>query len=149
MAIDRTASDFDNANQKVKKIKRLIDKGEYDAEIASYIPGTLDLVFQGMLDKITTSEQPAHLSYKDKETLDFQLFLDKNQYINLNSLHTCFRKLTNPAQDLADDINFIAHWIKEINIMKHGTNKQLVPTTTPLEIYQYSDAMLKHLRCKC
>ena len=110
---------------------------------------TLDLVFPGMLDKITTSEQPAHLSYKDKETLDIQLFLDKNQYINLNSLYICFRKLTNPAQDLADDINFIAHWKKEINIMKYGTNKQLVPTTTPLKIYQYSDAMLKHLPCKC
>ena len=48
-AIDRTASDFDNANQKVKKIKKLIDKREYDTDIACYIPGTLNLVFQEML----------------------------------------------------------------------------------------------------
>ena len=100
--MDRTVSDFDNANQKVKRIKRLIHTGEYDADIARYVPEILDLVFQGMLDKITTIEQPAHLSYKDKETLDVQLLLDKNQYSNLNSLHICFpirfRKLTNAAK---------------------------------------------------
>ena len=41
--------------------------------------------------------------------------------------------------------NFFAHWIKEISITKYGTNKELTPTTTPQEIYQYSNAMLKHL----
>ena len=29
--------------------------------------------------------------------------------------------------------------------MKYGTNKLLIPTTTPKEIYRYSDKMLKHL----
>ena len=41
--------------------------------------------------------------------------------------------------------NFFAHWIKEIDIAKYGTDKQLIPTSTPQEIYQYSDSMLKHL----
>ena len=36
-----------------------------------YIPGTLELIFQGMIDKLNTLEQPAHLSYKVKQTLDF------------------------------------------------------------------------------
>ena len=44
--------------------------------------------------------------------------------------------------------NFFAHWIKEISVTKYGTNKELTPTTTPQEIYQYSDAMLKHLPAK-
>ena len=35
-AIDRTVSDFDNANKKVKKIKKLIYSGEYDVGIASH-----------------------------------------------------------------------------------------------------------------
>lgn len=56
--------------KELKKIKRL-NTGEYDADIALYIPGTLDLVFHSMIGKISTIEQPAHLSYKDKETLDF------------------------------------------------------------------------------
>ena len=40
-AIDRTPSDFDNANEKVKKIKRLIYSGKYYGDIARYITGTL------------------------------------------------------------------------------------------------------------
>lgn len=42
-AIDRAASDFENANEKVKKIKRLIYTGEYDT--TWYIPGMLQLMF--------------------------------------------------------------------------------------------------------
>lgn len=35
--------------------------------------------------------------------------------------------------------------VKEIDILKYGTSKSLIPTTTPQEIYRYSDSMLKHL----
>lgn len=54
-----------------------------------YIPGALDLIFQGMPKKISRIEQPAHLSYNDKETLDFELILvslEKSYYTNLKSL---------------------------------------------------------------
>ena len=79
-AVDKTASDFDNAKLKAKKIRRLIERGIYDADIAHYIPGTLDLVFQGMIEKMTTIEQPADTTYFDKEILDFELILDNNYY---------------------------------------------------------------------
>ena len=66
-AIDKTASYFDNASQKViKKKKMLIKTREYDTDVACYIPGTIDLVFQGIVQKVSTIEQPAHPSYKDK-----------------------------------------------------------------------------------
>ena len=78
--------DFEKANLKVKFIESEI----YNADIAQYIPGTLDLVFQGMIEKIMTNEQPAGPSYKDKEVLDFELKLDNNFYTNLKSLHICF-----------------------------------------------------------
>ena len=41
--------------------------------------------------------------------------------------------------------NFFAHLIKEISITRYSNNKQLMSTFSPYEIYQYSDAMLKHL----
>ena len=99
-----------------------------------------------MLDKIKTVEQLAHPFYKDKETFDFQLLLDKNHYTNLNSLHICFpiriRKATDATVAIEANMvtvdNFFAHWIKEIGITKYGTNKQLIPISTPQEIYQYS-----------
>ena len=125
-AIDKTTSDFDNANSKVKKNRRLIERGIYDAEIARHILGTLDLIFQGMIEKIMTTEQPPNPSYKDKEVLDFELILDNNFYTNLKSLYICFskhfKKLSNAAANLDADIylvnNFLAHWVKEIDIVK-------------------------------
>ena len=42
--IDRTTSDFDTAREKVKKLKRLVDRWQYDADVARYIPGTLDKI---------------------------------------------------------------------------------------------------------
>ena len=51
-AIDKDASGFDKTNTKVSKLKRLVRTGIYDANLARYIPGTLELAFQGMLDDI-------------------------------------------------------------------------------------------------
>ena len=55
----------------------LVGRGEYDADVAKYIPGTLELAFQEWLHDIKKVEQVAHLSYKDKETINFQLLLDQ------------------------------------------------------------------------
>ena len=41
--------------------------------------------------------------------------------------------------------NFFAHFVKEISVTKHESNKELIPSFSPYEIYQYFDAMLKHL----
>ena len=55
-SIDRTASNFLNASEKVQKIKMLINTGEYDADLARYIPGMLELVFQEMIENIDTKQ---------------------------------------------------------------------------------------------
>ena len=116
------------------------------------MPGTLQLMFQVMLDRVATIEHPAQISYKDLETFHFQLLLDQNLYANINSLHLCFpmkfKKERNVALDLENDVitlnNFFAHWIKQINITKFGTTKSLITTSKPMELYQYSDEMLRH-----
>ena len=64
--------------------------GKYDADLAKYIPGLLDLAIQGMLDDIDTREKVAHLSYKVMEQLDFPILLTENYYVNPNSIHICF-----------------------------------------------------------
>ena len=60
-------------NKKIKRIRDIINMGKYDADLAKYIPGLLDLAIQGMLDDTDTREKVAHPSYKDKEQLDFQI----------------------------------------------------------------------------
>ena len=78
-AIEKTTSDFDNANLELKKIRRLIEQGIYNADIARYIPRMLDLVLQGMIEKIMTIEQPVDTTYSDKEILDFELTITTTQ----------------------------------------------------------------------
>ena len=72
--------------KKYKKLKNLL-KQENDADIAKYIPATLELVYQGILNYIDTKEQPAHISYKDMENLEFQILKTNNYYTNPNSMH--------------------------------------------------------------
>ena len=152
-AIDRSASNYLNAAEKVRKIRKLILTGTYDANIAKYIPATIDLVFQGKLEDINTKEEPAHISYKDMENLDFQIMLANNYYTNPNSIHNCFPVKIKQKGDDESDIhadliivnNFFAQLTKEISVTRYRNDKQLMPTFFPYEIYQYSDAVLKHL----
>ena len=84
--------------------------------------------------------------------LDFQILLTENHYVNPNGIHICFPikiKNKNNASDIDGDLitvnNIFAHWVKEISLTKYGSDKELPPTFSPWEIYQYSDSMLKHL----
>ena len=137
----------------MQKIRKLIQTGTYDADIARYIPGTLGLVFQGMLKDIDTKEQPAHSPCRDMENLGFQIMLTSNYHTNPNSMHICFPVKIKQKSDNDSDIdtdlttvnNFFAHFVKEINVTKYGNDKQLIPTFSPYEIYQYPDSILKHL----
>ena len=150
-AIDRTASNFLNTNEKVQTIKKLIKTGKYDVDIAKYKPGMLVLRYQRMLEDIDTKKQPAHILYKDMENLEFQILLTKHYYTNPNKIHICFPTKIKNATDEADDIDtdlitvntFFAHLIKEISVTKYENDKQLIPTFSPYEIYQYSNSMLK------
>ena len=89
-AIVRTASNYNDAKEKIKKMRELISTGKYDKDIARYIPGILELKFQGMLEDIDTREKVAHSSYTNMEELNFQIMLADNYYVNPNSIHICF-----------------------------------------------------------
>ena len=151
-AIDRTVSNYDDAREKFRK-RELISTGQYEKDIAKFIPGLLELKLQGMLEDIDTREKTVHPSYTDMEQLDFQIRLRDNYYIILNSIHICFlskiRKKANTAQDIDSDMltlnNFFAHFIKEISITKYGSDKKLIPAFFPYEAYKYANSMLKHL----
>ena len=75
---------------KVKTIRKLIEHRIYNANIARYIPGRLDLIFQGMTEKFKTIESPADTSYKDKVS-EFDLTLDNDYYTNLKVYTSVFQ----------------------------------------------------------
>ena len=152
-AIDRTSSNCNYAKEKVQKIRDLFNMGKYDADLAKYISGLLDLAMQGTLDDIDTREKVANPSYKDMEQLDFQILLTGNYYVNPSNIHICFLikilKKSNESSDIDADLITVntsfAHWVKEISITRYDSDKELPPSFSPWEVYQYSDQMLKHL----
>ena len=87
------------------------------------------------------------------EQLDFQILLTQTYYVNPNGIHICFpikiKRRTNANLDIDTYLitvnNFFAHWVKEIIVTRYGSDKELPPTFSLWEIYQYSDSMLKHL----
>ena len=151
-AIDRTASDYEDAREKVKK-RELISTWTYNADIAKYMSRTQDLIYQGMTEDIETKEKAKHISYKGMEQLDFQIMLTDNYCVNPNSIHFCFpmkiKKSRNEASNTDTNLitvnNIFSHQIKEISATRFGHHKQLIRTFSPYGIYQYSKAMLKHL----
>ena len=48
-------------------------------------------------------------------------------------------------QHLQKNLLLFAHWIKEIVIKRLGDDLPVLPTTNTIDIYKYSDAMLKHV----
>ena len=81
-----------------------------------------------MLEDIDTEEQPAHISYKDIENLDFQIMLTDNYYTSPSSMHIFspmkILKSSDEDSDIDTDLitvnNFIAHLVKEISITRYG-----------------------------
>ena len=73
--------------------------------------------------------------------------------MNFHNVHLVFplkiKKKTNVANNiLVTEItvnNFFANWIKEIDIKRLGDDTPILPTTNTVQIYKYSDAILKHI----
>ena len=73
--------------------------------------------------------------------------------MNFSNMVVClpvvFRKVTNKAQAIDTDMitvnNFLAHWIKNISIKRYGDGIAILPINTTLDLYRYSESMLKHL----
>ena len=40
---------------------------------------------------------------------------------------------------------FFSHWIKEVTVKRYGDDIAVLPINTTLDIYRYSESMLKHL----
>ena len=147
------STDFASLDKKIDNFMKLFDQGKGPGELVRYIPGLTKPLFQGQIDGTQEKKAFADDTYKDLKTAEFTIQLSSNHYMNFNNVHIVFplkiKKKTNVANDiLATEItvnNFFAHWIKEIDIKRLGDDLPVLPTTNTIEIYKYSDAMLKHV----
>ena len=55
------------------------------------------------------------------------------------------KKNINQNLGIDNDLITVNNFVKEVSVTKYGSDKELIPTFPPYEIFQYSDAMLMHL----
>ena len=111
------------------------------------------VMYQRQIDWIQTKKAYAASTYTDNQILAFNIELTKNHYINFSNIVICFpimiRKYTNKAQAIDGDLitvnDFFAHLIKNITIKRYGDDAAILPINTLMDIYRYSEAMLKRL----
>ena len=92
-------------------------------------------------------------NWSDLRTFEFNILLTADTATHFNNMHLCIplqiKKSTYTANDIDDDLmtlnNFFAHFIKEINISRYSDDIRILPTNNAVDIYRYSDAMLKHM----
>ena len=154
ITVDYSAK-FHGLYKRLSNVETLLEKKKAPGELIRYLPGLAKLLYQGQLKGTLPKKGYADDTYKDFKTAEFTIPLLANQYMNFHSVHLVFPlkiKKTNVANDiLATEImvnNFFAHWIKEIDIKRLDDDIPILPTTNMINIYRYSDAMLKHLSKK-
>ena len=151
-SVDYSAQ-FDGLVKKADNLQNFIERGQAEGPLLRYLPGLAKPLYQGQIKGTIEKRAYADDTYKDLKTAEFNIQLSSNQYMNFHNVHLVFpmkiKKSTNVANNLtATDItvnNFFAHWIKEIDIKRLGDDTPILPTTNTVEIYKYSDAILKHI----
>ena len=147
------SAEFNGLVKKADNLQNFTEKGQAEGPLIRYLPGLAKPLYQGQIKGAIEKRAYADDTYEDLKTAEFNIQLSSNQYMNFHNLHLVFpmkiKKSTNVANNLtATDItvnNFFAHWIKEIDIKKLGDDIPILPTTNTVEIYKYSDAILKHI----
>ena len=151
-AVDFSA-DIGNLIGKLDKLTDLYDTVKVNADMLRYIPAMSKIMCQGQLDHIETKKCYAESTYTNKEMIEFNLNVTANHYVNFCNMVLClpvtFRKKTANTTAIDGDLipvnNFFAHWIKDVIVRRYGDDVVVLPINTVLEVYRYSEAMLKHL----
>ena len=156
-AVGVTSVDYsaqcDGLVKKADNLQNFIERGQAEGPLLRYLPGLAKPLYQGQIKGTIEKRAYADDTYKDLKTAEFNIQLSSNQYMNFHNVHLVFpmkiKKSTNVANNLtATDItvnNFFAHWTKEIDIKRLGDDTPILPTTNSVEIYKYSDVILKHI----
>ena len=150
-AIDYNA-DIDGLIDKLDKLNTLYDSGRMDKDVMKCIPGMAPISYQGQIDFVDTKRTYAASTYSDMQQLEFNLEVVNNHYINFSTMVLCFptafRKKTNKANAIDVTMipvnNFFAHWIKDVTVKRYGDDIAVLPISTTLDTYRYSESMLKH-----
>ena len=146
-------ADFDNLYSKMDDFEKFFKSGEVCYSMLRYIPGLAKIGYQGQLYSTETERKYAHDTYKNKKVRQFNVQLTKGHYTNFQNVYLCFPLKFKLAADNNSNLvattvtvnNLFAHWIKKIDIKRYGDDILILPRTNMVDIYRYSDELLKHM----
>ena len=109
------------------------------------------IMYQGQLNYIDTKKSHASSTYTEYRygtirvchRITSRYFFKFFYYTTLSS--TNISKENKLDDDMIPVNNYFTHWIKDVNIKRYGDDIAILPINKTLDIYRYSDAMLKHL----
>ena len=145
--------DIDNLITRLDKLADLYNTGKVDADLIRYIPDKSKIMYQGQIDNIETRRCYVDSTYTNNQMMEFTINLTANHYINFSNMVLClpvtFRKTRNKTQPIDSDMitvnNFFNYWINDVIVKRYGDDIAILSVNKTIDIYRYSEAMLKHL----
>ena len=139
------ASDLKDVFTKINKLKKLWDDGSMDYDLTRYLPSMAKIPRPGKIYNAHPERVYA--------SVGFNMLLTASMATNFNNMHLCIpmqiKKKTNVATHIGDDlitVNILfAHYTKEIDMKRYDDDIRILPTNNTVDVYRYSDAMLKHV----
>ena len=144
---------LENLIAKVDKVRGFVATGKADGDLSRYYRNILSITRQAQIAGELPRKSYASITYSDKKQFEFVLDLTANTYSNYSTMEIClplkFTKKTNKVLQMEAQMmtvnNFFRHLFTDIDIRRYPDHMMILPTNNSVDIYQYSNAQMKHL----
>ena len=124
--------------------------GRMDYDFIRYLPGMEKISRQGQIYPQRVYASPG---WSYLRTFEFNMLLTADTATDFDNMHLCIpmqiKNNSNAANDIVDDLmivnNFFVQFVKEIDIRRYGNDIRILSTNNNVDVYRYSDAMLKYM----
>ena len=144
--------DLQDLFTKINNLKKLWVDGTTDFDLIRYLSDMPKISRQGQIYNAFPKKAYALPNWSEMKTFFFNLILAANITTNFNKMYRCIPiqiKKKNVTNDIDATLitvnNFFAHFTKEIVISRYRDDQHILPKNNVVNIYRYSNAMLKHI----
>ena len=124
--------------------------GRMDYDFIRYLPGMEKISRQGQIYPQRVYASPG---WSYLRTFEFSMLLTADTATDFDNMHLCIpmqiKNNSNAANDIVDDLmivnNFFVQFVTEIDIRRYGNDIRILSTNNNVDVYRYSDAMLKYM----
>ena len=121
-----------------------------DYDFIRYLPGMEKISRQGQIYPQRVYASPG---WSYLRTFEFNMLLTADTATDFDNMHLCIpmqiKNNSNAANDIVDDLmivnNFFVQFVTEIDIRRYGNDIRILSTKNNVDVYRYSDAMLKYM----